>query len=199
MASRDEQLMKAATAVWPFPNPPLRMGVQNGIVWATATASTVGINGYALVPAESHPWSKAWPETIMNQPEAAARAREDLQKVHELAAVVGYDEAIRQTFIENYEPHLHEDYLDRYLDVHSGISYYVHPWIGFSTSSLGDVWPDHLDPKGYCEQDRAQCRQGCCDNHRHWTAEAVAAEASRLAQQLSDHTELHNRRIEGIE
>lgn len=42
---------------WPFPEPPLTYGYEDGIAWATRPGPyQASINGYAQVPAE-HPWA----------------------------------------------------------------------------------------------------------------------------------------------
>jgi hypothetical protein len=56
-----DELLQAALKVWPHSIQPLDMGVEDGIFWATCYAPTVGVNGYVLIPAEGHPWSKGFP------------------------------------------------------------------------------------------------------------------------------------------
>jgi hypothetical protein len=52
-------LIRAALSVWRkhFTVEPLAIGAESGIVWVTAPGRTGGVNGYALIPAEGHPWS----------------------------------------------------------------------------------------------------------------------------------------------
>lgn len=45
-----------------FGREPLAMGIVDGIVWATVKSPAVGINGYAMIPAEGHPWSAGFPD-----------------------------------------------------------------------------------------------------------------------------------------
>ena len=85
---------------------PLHMGVADGVVWATVVAPMVGINGYAMVPAEGHPWSNGWP------------------------------------FDDEWE-------LDDVLDVHGGVTWTSHPWIGFDTAHAWDWWPPEYDKLGH--------------------------------------------------
>jgi hypothetical protein len=55
-------LIEAAMTAWPFKDrPPLEIGVEDGIVWATVPSPLGPINGYALIPAEGHPWSAGVP------------------------------------------------------------------------------------------------------------------------------------------
>lgn len=58
----NDALLQAAMSVWPFsPREPLAMGVECGVVWATALSPMGTVNGYALIPAEGHPWSAGVP------------------------------------------------------------------------------------------------------------------------------------------
>jgi len=55
-------LRAAAWEVWPFPDrPPLRTGVECGIVWAVVAGPVAGFNGYVLIPAEGHVFSRGFP------------------------------------------------------------------------------------------------------------------------------------------
>ena len=57
-----DALIRATLRTWPFGDrKPLDCGVEDGIVWAIIPAPFCGINGYAVIPAEGHPWSKGWP------------------------------------------------------------------------------------------------------------------------------------------
>jgi hypothetical protein len=56
------QLLKVARDIWPFPNEPLDMGIECGLVWAVARGVGAGVNGYVLIPAEGHPWSAEFPD-----------------------------------------------------------------------------------------------------------------------------------------
>lgn len=47
-----------------FNSQPLEIGVVDGVVWAIARSPVVGVNGYAMVPGEKHPWSRGWPEEV---------------------------------------------------------------------------------------------------------------------------------------
>lgn len=59
--THNRALVETAQKLWPFPNPPLDMGVEDGIVWATCRAPIAGVNAYCLIPAEGHPWSNGTP------------------------------------------------------------------------------------------------------------------------------------------
>jgi hypothetical protein len=55
-------LLTAARSVWPFDHTePEQMGIEDGIVWAICRSPLAGLNGYALIPAEGHPWSAGVP------------------------------------------------------------------------------------------------------------------------------------------
>ena len=45
-----------------FDKAPLRVGAVGNVAWATCPSPVVGINGYALIPAEGHLWSAGWPD-----------------------------------------------------------------------------------------------------------------------------------------
>src|SRR5574337_258496 len=38
------------------------------------------------------------------------------------------------------------DDVDDHVNVHGGITYIDHPWLGFDTGHLGDVWDEARDP-----------------------------------------------------
>jgi hypothetical protein len=55
-------LLTAARSAWPFDDhEPQQMGIEDGIVWAICPGRMGGFNGYALIPAEGHPWSAGVP------------------------------------------------------------------------------------------------------------------------------------------
>ena len=58
------ELLRTARRSWDnqFDNPPIDMGIHNDVVWAISASPAVGVNGYAMVPAEGHPWSTGWPK-----------------------------------------------------------------------------------------------------------------------------------------
>lgn len=114
---------------------PLDMGVADGIVWVTVVGP-VGVNGYAMIPAEGHPWSG------------------------ELPCDNEWD-------------------LDDVLDIHGGVTWARHPWIGFDTAHAGDWWPPEYDKSGISNLLLAW------DQHIRWTPEMVTAEAERLAIQVA--------------
>lgn len=64
------------------------------------------------------------------------------------------------------------------LNVHGGITYDGHPWLGFDTVHSGDVWAEEWDKHGMC----------CPHNDRydrHWTPDLVIAETKSLARQIA--------------
>jgi hypothetical protein len=54
--STTSELIEAAKETWPMPNPPMDMGVEDGIVWAICRGRLAGVDGYAMIPT-GHPWS----------------------------------------------------------------------------------------------------------------------------------------------
>lgn len=64
------------------------------------------------------------------------------------------------------------------LEVHGGITYGGHPWIGFDTLHAFDMWPAEYDPG-------AVCRPSGSDLDRYWTIDGVIEEAKGLARQLA--------------
>lgn len=115
---------------------PLHMGIVDGVVWATTVAPMCGINGYAMVPAEGHPWSNGWP------------------------------------FADSWD-------LDDVFNVHGGVTYSCHPWIGFDTAHAWDWWPPEYDKLGLSS------RFLVVDGSKRWTPALVAYEARRLAIQVA--------------
>lgn len=115
---------------------PLHIGVVDGVCWVTVLAPTVGINGYAMVPAEGHPWSNGWPV-------------ED-----------AWD-------------------LDNVLEVHGGVTWINHPWVGFDTAHAWDWWPPEYDKLGMAS------RFLMVEGAKRWTPALVAYEARRLAIQVA--------------
>lgn len=184
-------LMAAARDVWPFIGDeyqPHEMGVVDGVVWAT-TRGDVGFNGYALIPAEGHPWSRAWPNNIEDQAEAVVRQRKMLTEFGRNLQTRGEAEAVRQVgeWVD-----LDADYLDNYLDVRGGVTYYVHPWVGFDCAHSWDVWEEQYDWQALCVRYRKRCAlfgdsAEPCDGHRHWFPSMVAEGAKRMAQQIADY------------
>lgn len=71
--------------------------------------------------------------------------------------------------------------LDAVLDVHGGVTYAHHPWIGFDTAHAGDVWSSEYDPLGVTGINRKYR----LPYSREWTPELVAQEAQRLARQIA--------------
>lgn len=128
------QLLALARSVWraDFPTP-LDMGVESGIVWATCPGPMGGVNGYVLIPAEGHLWSKGCPDDV-----------------------------------------------DELLDVHGGITYHGHPWLGFDTNHAFDVWLGEYAPKFPSPFN---------DLHHEWShlwdPAQVAVEAALLAKQVA--------------
>jgi hypothetical protein len=129
----DAALIKAALKIWPFDNKPLHIDVEAGIVWAITPSPARGINAYALIPAEGHPWSKKFPNHI---------------------------------------------YPEQLIEIHGGISYAGHPWIGFDTGHACDCWPDEYNPRGI--------RQDYSGLTHHWTVNEVIDEAKQLARRIAD-------------
>lgn len=77
-------LLEAARSVWPFKSAgydPIDMGIEEGVVWALAPGGVFGVNGYALIPAEGHPWSNGIPHNTHPEYDYERYATEDL-KVH---------------------------------------------------------------------------------------------------------------------
>jgi len=181
----DDLLISAARRVW-FGDvengesiPPLSMGVEDGIVWATAKGPAVGINGYALIPAEGHPWSRAYPNGI-DQEKDVAQSRANLAAFRQLTeSGLSVPEAMTQ-FADSHPPRDTDD-LDNYLNVHGGVTYYYHPWVGFDTAHLGDIWPAELDPHDLCKIGREHRP----DTGIRWSHELVIEEAKTLARQVA--------------
>ena len=184
------ELIRAARASLSqhFDRPPLDMGVEAGIVWAIVASPGTGVNGYALVPAEGHPWSTGFPgdEDMYVDRD---RSRKNLRLFWEIQKRKGGGtapedmgrvfEEMAQT--EGYEK-MPSDNLDDYLVVHGGVTYYHHPWVGFDTGHAWDIWGPEYDPHGI------SARFASVDHKWdvHWTPELVAEEAKRLARQLAE-------------
>lgn len=127
------ELIRAALRKWPHEHAePLAIGECDNIVWATVKSPMIGVNGYVLISAESHPWSTGFPDDL-----------EDL------------------------------------IDVHGGITYVQHPWLGFDTGHAWDYWPPEYDRIGI--QQHGWPTGVTVIN---WTPELVAEEAKRLATQI---------------
>ena len=152
------------------------MGVEDGILWA-CQRGTVGICGYALIPAEGHPWSPQLPSGLDSMQEAEESRRALLEFDALRRQGLDFAEACKQ--VHGDDP-LDQDYMDRYLDVHGGITYYVHPWVGFDTGHGCDVWPPEWDEHGICSIARSY------GESIHWTPEMVYEEAKALARQVAE-------------
>jgi hypothetical protein len=175
----DDALIQAALSVWPFHDrQPLAIGVAAGVVWATARGRAYGINGYALIPAEGHPWSRDFPNDI-NQEKESAESRE---RSHDFMERVRQGRSLNDAVIDVYSGLPDRDYLDNYLNAHGGISWYVHPWVGFDTGHAGDIWEREWDKRDFCANER-EYRQSWSIN---WTPEKVVEEAKKLARQVAE-------------
>lgn len=178
----DNELIKAALVVWPFKGEeyaPYAIGVENGIVWATKRG-IVGLCGYALIPAEGHPWSCNYPNGIDQEAETA-RSRALMKKIMDLTAQgVEFAEASAQVYGE--QPSIDVDYLDRYLEAHGGITWYRHPWIGFDTGHSGDIWPPEWDEHNLSDIARRYRSPYSIE----WNPDMVAEEAKRMARQVAE-------------
>lgn len=170
-------------AVWPFGDgewAPYAIGVEEGIVWATKRGY-VGLCGYALIPAEGHPWSKEFPNGIQDSDKDAEDSMDRLRQFHELTEQgLSFEEASERVFGD--DPPIDRDYIDRYLDAHGGITYYQHPWVGFDTSHAWDVWPPEWDERGMSRI----FRDINGPDVTHWNPDMVAEEAKKLARQVAE-------------
>lgn len=156
----------------------MAIGVEQSIVWATARG-TVGVCGYALIPAEGHPWSRKWP-IDRDQPEAQAETTKLLAQFNDALL---YHDGDSTKAMEVFADQPARDYMDDYLDVHGGVSWYTHPWVGFDCGHSWDVWTKEWDPNGLCERYRESERPPYATD---WTPELVAEEARRLARQVAE-------------
>jgi hypothetical protein len=123
---------------------PYSGGVVDGIAWLTCLAPTWGLNGYVLIPAEGHPWSRGWP----------------------MPQTISKDD-------------WYDDDLDKLLEVHGGVTFRNHPWVGFDTAHAGDRWPKEFDSMGLSSI------SGMGPWSRDWTPELVEREAQKLARQIA--------------
>lgn len=150
-------LVEAARSAWPFKtHDPLDMGIEHGIVWAITRAPFYGINGYALIPAEGHPWSTGIPET----------------------PVVDDD---GESYYSNYAT----DDLSVHGGITYGGSGGGPGWIGFDTAHSGDVWTGEYDTVSIREGETQSEWMGGTSWDRHWTVDLVRAEAKSLARQIA--------------
>lgn len=179
----EQHLIKLALTVWPFPEdaPPLEIGVVDGIVWATAKG-IVGVCGYALIPAEGHPWSKQWP-IGRDQSDDRKSWKKTSARIYELTeSGVDMGQAMAIIAEEGFGQDHDHGYMDDFLDVHGGVSWYEHPWVGFDTGHSGDLWPPEWDERDLCAIER----EYPSDWQRVWTPELVAEEARNLARQVAE-------------
>jgi hypothetical protein len=175
----NEQLIELAKSIWPFTNPPLALGVEDGVVWG-CQRGTVGICGYALIPAEGHPWSPRFPNGI-DQDKDSERSRKTMSEFMRLTEKEGLSFAEASERVYGGDTSIFDtDYMDNYLDIHGGVTYYCHPWVGFDTGHGCDIWTPEWDEHGLCSISRAWNRQGI-----HWTPEMVYEEAKNLARQVA--------------
>jgi hypothetical protein len=178
-------LLQVALSVWPF-DPPLDKGVEHGIVWATVKAPYMGVNGYVLIPAEGHPWSKGFPrgEDMTVDYE---RSRKNLQLLYEIQKRNG--ETPFGELMEHLDYEKPADYsLDDFLEVHGGVTYYQHPWIGFDTAHAFDAWDGEYDRTGAARNPHKW--------DRLWTPALVSEEAKGLARQVAEIARLEENIID---
>lgn len=175
----NDHLIRAARSIWFDENEPEDIGVESGIVWALRRGY-VGFCGYALVPAEGHPWSRAWPNDI-DQADDLEYSRAAIRSFgQQVANGTAAEDAMIQT--ANEFPREDHYSLDNYLSVHGGVTYYNHPWVGFDTGHAWDIWPEEYDEHALC----ALYRERPPTYARHWTVDMVRGEARNLARQLAN-------------
>lgn len=148
-------LLEDARSAWPFPSEPLEMGVEHGVVWAIVKAPLYGVNGYALIPAEGHPWSAGVPV--------------EKKKYHP-------DDDYE------FEEWATEAVLDVHGGITYGASA-EKGWVGFDTAHSGDVWTGEFDYEGPGEAWSSW--MGGTGWDRYWTVDLVASEAKSLARQIA--------------
>jgi hypothetical protein len=184
----DAELIAVARPTWDklFDRPPLSMGVAEGIVWATVGSPSIGVNGYACIPAEGHPWSTRFPngEDMHEDRARWKRNFELLKKVKKRNPGIGEGEAVAEMVKDpDYEQYPENYGLDDYVDVHGGVTFHQHPWVGFDTGHAWDHWSSEYDPHGI-SQYHGDSFGGF--PVIHWTPELVAEEAKRLARQIAE-------------
>jgi hypothetical protein len=135
------------------------------------------------IPAEGHPWSPRFPrgessEQDYQNSSKYLRLLHDIQQRYPgISLGDAYDKLVESgEYVERESRSL-----DDFLDVHGGVTYYQHPWVGFDTAHSGDVWTG-------TEYDRHQwsdLNDGLSWS-RTWTPELVAEEAKNLARQIAE-------------
>lgn len=186
----DRALMQAIKALWEEEWPERELvayGVEDGIPWVIGPGGHYGLCGYAIVPAEGHPWSKGWPNGI-DQEKHLVISKENLAKVQaELDSGATAFQAMETVYGDNDEP-LNRDYLDDYLSCHGGITWYQHPFVGFDTMHSGDVW----DGTPWEEPPMPGMSMRSTDIARkspwvtQWSLEKICEEAKNLARQVAE-------------
>lgn len=174
------ELLKVARAVWPFSDEPLDMGVEDGIVWAVCRAPHAGVNGYAMIPAEGHPWSAELP---CDSVQRGDEAMEWLRVHHDELMRTGGDveatfKVMQDLFPERVEARVS---MDDYLDVHGGVTYHHLPWVGFDTGHAWDYWPPECRRNDYVSVEDPDHEWT-----RRWTVDMVIEEAKKLARQVAE-------------
>lgn len=168
VSTGDRALMQAVVKLWQQQWPDREMvayGVEDGVPWVVAPSVLYGLCGYAIIPAEGHPWSARswsarWPDTV-----PALRARADAL-----------------------------DRLNDYLSAHGGITWYQHPFVGFDTMHAGDIWdgtPWAEEPIPGVRRRVTDFAYGSPWS-KQWSLEAMVAETKDLARQVAEVRNLEN-------
>jgi hypothetical protein len=182
----DEQLIAIAKSVWPFEgHPPLDIGVEEGVVWAVVKGGFCGVNGYAMIPPEGHPWSVQFPDGASSDRDAD-HAMKSLRELHTMMKAGVSPEKAMAELGGRTDGHIHGD-MDRFLDVHGGVTYYQFPWIGFDTAHGFDIWEGEYENKADRYLSEKYGIPGLHDSKYgiHWTLEKVKDEAKKLARQIA--------------
>lgn len=189
-----DALIQAAKAQWVArweDRELVAIGVEQGIPWLIGPGGHYGLCGYALVPAEGHPWSPRWPngiDAVKDQEHTSAYLRL-MHELHEKGWDLGAatEEAERQLGPHNRE------YMDDFISCHGGVTYYRHPWIGFDTMHSGDIWDGTpWEEKPYISARTGETFTRATESAlglpwaKQWSLELICEEAKDLAKQVAE-------------
>lgn len=181
----DDSATFLSEGIWPFGDPPIEMGVQDGVVWAIKKGVS-GLCGYAMIPAEGHPWSVELPGGASSDADAQ-HSMEWLKRHGELRKQgLSWDEVFRKLCEELPNDKYEHGDMDNYLSVHGGVTYYQFPWVGFDCAHAGDIWAPPWRNEGMYEMEQKwglPRRPRPYD--RHWTIEKIIEETKNLARQVA--------------